>query len=292
MNLMSHVGIFLVLISASNLSIHENGAASNGAATASEPGAAHSQPDEGDQKPEVRRAPLLREGSFLTQVSGDVTRDVGGRQWLFTLAERNDRPRHEFILLPSQGLDDIVRVAEDPRQAAVFELTGEIFVYAGRNYLLPILATPLIDRVERKPGPQGSDESMDIERRLEERIGRVAHGAGPATGAEMSGNEGVSEVDGRLGLRRGSLVRNGVSGGWRFVFEADATGKRDPEVDLLPCLALEGLERMARQSDGPLVLELGGRVLSSQGHSYLLPTRYRIPVHSTPLQLPTPAGAR
>jgi hypothetical protein len=279
-----HAGILFVLFAASTLA---NAADDKRPPAASQPAAA-SRPAEAP--PAKLRAPLVREGAFLVEAVGSVRRDAAAQQWLFTpKVEDEKEPVRDFILLPSQGLDDMVRVAEDPRQQAVFEVTGEVFVYAGRNLLLPIMASPLIDQVEA-PRRAGSAESEAIERQLEKKVGPAPRSAGPKStdgGVEASAAAGAT-VESRVASRRATVVRNGATGGWRVVFEADAQGHRDADMDLMPCLTLERIERLARQSGGPLTVEISGRVFVSRGRSYLMPTRFTVPVNSTPLKRPTP----
>ncbi len=79
----------------------------------------------------------------------------------------------------------------------------------------------------------------------------------------------------RLQNRRGAIVRDQRSGTWRFVFDATGSGVVDPTMELLPCLTLERLQRLAAVSDLPAAVLLSGEVTSFHGRNYLLPTIWR-----------------
>jgi hypothetical protein len=158
-------------------------------------------------------------------------------------------------------------------------------VHKGENYLLPSLAVPLKSAAPAKPVESPSeaeaaddrkDDASRIEERLRSQVGPVARSAD--TGA-IGGGEGGSLLpdESRLRLRRGVLMRNNDTGGWRVVLDADASGRADPPLDLLPCQLLHTLERYARTNDGPAPLLISGRVLSYRGRNYLLPTAYQTP---------------
>ena len=53
--------------------------------------------------------------------------------------------------------------------------------------------------------------------------------------------------EGTLLMSRRGQIRRNRQGGWIFVFDADAEGRADPPVALLPCLMLETIERHGRK---------------------------------------------
>ncbi|MFM7261707.1 MAG: hypothetical protein ACKO3W_14005, partial [bacterium] len=253
--------------------------------------------------------PLLREGSVLTRVIGDLTQDPDEKLWLFrpTVPESSGL-RREFVLLPSPTLEDMLQTVRVSAVPVEFELSGRVFIFRGRNFLLAELAPPIV-RFDVDPGakpskptttttaaqptpsgegkfvpPSGDDAEdaavADIERRLEERIGRAPTRRIPelpaAQRTEGSGATPPPVANGeRLTLRRGRLLRDPQAGSWRFVPE-QFTGRGDASMELLPCLLLEQLERSARESDAPPVILISGSVLAFEGRSYLLPSSFRI----------------
>lgn len=238
------------------------------------------------------RLPLLREGSVLARVVGDLTLDPDEKVWLFRpLKPDPSGLRRELVLLPCATLEDMLRAVRNAPGPVEFELTGRVFVYRGRNFLLPELAPAILQlsspgnakptdgATEAKsvvdPGADADDVAVeDIERRLEERIGRVPTSALPNAPAPDADQAPIVASGTRVVLRRGRLSRDPQAGSWRFVPE-QTTGSGDPSLELLPCALLERLEKDARQNDTPPIVLLSGSVTAFAGRSYMLPTTYR-----------------
>ncbi len=256
------------------------------------------------------RLPLLREGSVIARIEGDLAQDPDEKVWLFRpRAPEATGLRREFVLMPSPTLEDMLQTVRVSGAPVEFEVTGRVFIYRGRNFLLPELAPPII-RFDTAPGqtpkpnatatlaPNGGakfvppaksaasgktgadadDAAVEaIERRLEERVGRVPTSVKPdpsrTVDARSAGAPPVASGT-RLALRRGRLSRDPQIGTWRFVPE-QVTGEGDVSVELLPCLLLEQLERAARESDTPPVVLLSGTVYGFEGQSYLLASSFR-----------------
>lgn len=227
--------------------------------------------------------PLLREGGILVDVPGSIGPDeaLGVHVFRPELA-RTGGVRREFVLLPSRGLDDLARIEtlrsrqdEDP-WAGVFQVTGRVLVYRGRNFLLPESIVPLETPAGASPVPSrpatsdpGDDIADDIEARLESRIGAVPRSldlaeAPPSEAATI--RSGTRFVD-----RRGHVVRDPESGVWRFV----PAGGGSTGVVLLPCLELQRLEQRTRQRDVSSPLLVSGLVTAYRGRNYLLPSAVR-----------------
>ncbi len=253
------------------------------------------------------RLPLLREGSVIARVVGDLTQDPDEKLWLF----RPSQPelgglRREFVLMPCPVLEDMLQTLRLSPSPVEFEMTGRVFIYRGRNFLLAELA-PAIIRFDTAPGatptitssaqptpngaakfvapaakpPSGDSEDAtvdEIERRLEERIGRTPTARLPEPAVTRNARTAATSVEvpngTRFVLRRGRLLRDPQAGSWRFVPE-QSTGMGDPSLELLPCLLLERLENDARQSESPPTVLLSGIVMGFEGQSYLLPSNFR-----------------
>ena len=253
------------------------------------------------------RLPLLREGSVIARVVGDLTQDPDEKLWLF----RPSQPelgglRREVVLMPCPVLEDMLQTLRLSPSPVEFEMTGRVFIYRGRNFLLAELA-PAIIRFDTAPGatptitssaqptpngaakfvapaakpPSGDSEDAtvdEIERRLEERIGRTPTARLPEPAVTRNARTAATSVEVPTGtrfvLRRGRLLRDPQAGSWRFVPE-QSTGMGDPSLELLPCLLLERLENDARQSESPPTVLLSGIVMGFEGQSYLLPSNFR-----------------
>ena len=255
---------------------------------------------------------LLREGTFLTRAAGVVREDSKRHEWTFTpdAADRSGL-RREFILLPNEPLGEAVRTARLAPSPIGFEVSGEVFIYRGRNYLLPSLMTPFVIPSEApptanaakvqpkadattKPAAPVDEEAIanELERKLAERIDRLpkapvtppsqapanaaADVASPAAGNEAASSKmAPMRGDTRIQSRRGQLLRDNATGGWRFVFDGQLPDGGEPSMPVLPCLALERVETMVRQSDVSLPLVVTGTTTVFEGRVYLLPTIFR-----------------
>jgi hypothetical protein len=283
------------------------------------------------------RLPLLREGSVISRVVGDITLDPDEKHWVFRPVQpESGNLRREFVLLPSLTLEDMLQTRRLAPSPVEFELTGRVFIYKGRNYLLAELAPPIVrfdtrpadaptqtSRIEtspngaskfappdpnarKAPAPKTGDVKNgdiktgdvqpvdrdgdatveDIERRLEKRVGRTPLGRvneGPvrseddaptSAGKPAETDAPLPEPGSRLVLRAGRLMRDPQAGSWRFVPE-QTSGKGDRSLEILPCLMLERLERMAREGESSPTILLSGTVIVFEGNAYLLPTNFR-----------------
>lgn len=83
-------------------------------------------------------ARLLREGSFLRSRRGRVVRDDGG-DWVFRFDSDGESPIADtpMVLMPCQALMAMEAIAQRHGDAVTFTVSGEVFVYHNRNYLLP-----------------------------------------------------------------------------------------------------------------------------------------------------------
>ena len=251
-----------------------------------------------DGKSAKVRPPLLREGGHLVREPGEIkVNAVLGVHEFQPLKVEDGGIRRRLILLPSRAMDDLVKLlqigdkdASDGSQ--VFELTGKVLVYRGRNFLLPdsvvqvdepvptieaelkpdaIGAAPRSEEIPLEGDSEDSDGLVEaIEARLEARIGAVprsvdivSQGAGTTSPPLRAGS--------RLQDRRGHLVRDPSSGTWRFVFDGS-----DISPELLPCQELERMERKTRSSAVPDPVLVSGVVTAFQGRNYLLPTAFRL----------------
>jgi len=262
------------------------------------------------------RLTLLREGSAVARVLGDLAQDPDEQLWLFRpLEPEAGGLRREFVLMPSPVLEDMlqtVRVAAAPVQ---FEVTGRVFIYRGRNFLLPDFAPTVMrfdaaagetpkqtDRAQptpngedkfvapemAKPDPRArrtkrvdaDDAAVDaLEKRLEERVGRA-----PAPAPRPASTQGDGAGSGKplapvpSGTRitqRLGRMSRDPQAGSWRFVPTQVTGSGDPSIELLPCLLLEKLEDTAREGDAAPAILISGTVYAYEGRSYLLPTSFR-----------------
>jgi hypothetical protein len=231
-------------------------------------------------------APLLREGGLLLEIPGQIVRNPELGVHVFRPApDRTGGVRRELILLPSRGLEDLARIEEvrsrldeDP-MAGIFEVSGRVLVYQGRNFLLPESIVPVSVRSEPpagdrvpEPVPEVVDEDRianELEDALERRIGAVPRSIDLVQTSVLESppiRSGTRFVD-----RRGHMSRDPESGVWRFVPAGTGGGQSDGVI-LLPCLEHQRIERTARQRDVSSPLLVSGIVTAFRGRNYLLPS--------------------
>ncbi len=244
------------------------------------------------------RAPLLREGSQLVRVVGEVHLDEPTGAWTFVIdSEDGQSPNHKLTLMPGSLLDELERMIEaTPEYSLVFEMTGTVYIYSDRNFLMPSHPPLLIDHREPQAEPletdppavemnEGEDSVQDIIRELDSSIGPVASrssdGKNPTLGVNESPADGKLLREGTTLLSRRGRVRRTVGGSFIFVFDADAEGLGDPSMLLLPCMLLQRIELRLRSMGDDMPILLSGQVYTYHGRNYMLPTMYRIPREQT-----------
>ncbi|MEE9129886.1 MAG: hypothetical protein V3T84_07685 [Phycisphaerales bacterium] len=244
-------------------------------------------------KPSTPVGPLLREGSYLVEVRGTMRLNEATKWWQFTIDREDPKhPAYELALLPCQLMADMRRITEGmPRQQVVFETTGQVFVYRGRNFFLPThaphvvgIAEPTAAQAPQEQADEGSDaDSVEsILRNLQQAVGEVARN--PAAGGSAATGEVELIPEGTQVVARRGRMSRGPRGTWWFTFDADVDGLGDPPMVLLPCLLRERMERYAERSGGRAAMLLSGRVYLYEDRNYILPTMFQIPHERTALR--------
>ena len=78
---------------------------------------------------------LLREGQYINGVAGRLERE--GPWWTFVFeSDSPDTPRPPMRLLPNQKLENMTHAQEASTMSIVFEVSGELTLFASENYLL------------------------------------------------------------------------------------------------------------------------------------------------------------
>ncbi|NNM25697.1 MAG: hypothetical protein HKO59_06870 [Phycisphaerales bacterium] len=250
--------------------------------------------------PRAPVAPLLREGSHVVRVIGRVEADEESRTWQFRIASTDPHsPDHAMTLLPCSVLQELERiVATAGGSAQRFEVTGEVTVFHGRNYLLLTHPPVLIEQSARTPAavpasppPPSGDSTSEIIRELERDIGPIARrpAADPAANPADRWLDGTPDpsVDLRrestLVVGRRGRIRRAGGGAYQLLFDADAEGLADPPMTLLPCLLLERLAEYIDHAGSDRAVIMSGVVTMYKNRNYLRPTVYRIPQERTTL---------
>ncbi len=234
---------------------------------------------------------LLREGTYLLEVKGKLKRQGKPASWTFApLPGAAPELTEPLVLLPCTLLANLEQLASSmEKEELVFELSGEIFVYRGRNYLLPAHAPRLAGYMAPPPG-EGKAAAADVGaeptqilRDLERAVGPVPRSAASAEAPETARQQTDLLPPGTILLWRRGWMDRQADGAWSFVFEADASGLADPSMILLPCLLLETMEDLAEQSPARAPMLVSGRVFRYHGRNYLHPTSVQMRRQRTPL---------
>jgi hypothetical protein len=246
-------------------------------------------------------APLLREGSQIQSVRGVLSDHPPSGTSRFTISPdasaAGDAPRHEFIMLPNTHLSEMKQVVASMSDRHVtFQVTGEVYVYDGRNYLLVsfpprvVSEQTLAARSDNDEVDDASDDqperprsAVEIMRELERDIGPVGRSPGLLRdrnrNREQRNHADVERLlpeNTSVQLRRGRISRD-AGGAWQFIFDADASGRTDPPLTLMPCQLLHRIESYARRAGSNAPVLVSGRVYVYGGRNYLLPTVFQIP---------------
>ena len=224
------------------------------------------------------------EGTFVSQRRGRVVRAKGGEVvWVPGLPAAGEAGDPPMILARCATLEQLEAALAVTPEAGVV-VSGQVFVYRGRHYLLP--TTFAVDLVMEKsvekaaePAPAerapGEIAAEDLIRQLETQRGAPKAVEAPAGEGGAERLAGVANEGTLLVNRRARLVRVAADEG-RFgaAFDKGAGGDkaRMGAMPILPCAALEGLEFLAANRGENVSFYVSGRVFVYNGRNYLLPT--------------------
>ncbi|MBL9002514.1 MAG: hypothetical protein JNK25_15400 [Phycisphaerae bacterium] len=251
------------------------------------------------------------EGTLLRDLRGTLAISEQGDVILVPLSDSNSPL---FVLLPSQRVAQMTaaRAASGPQTR--FLISGQVFVYRDREFLLPSVfavdrdpATPpdapASSQPIQTPATDPSDPRVeDLMRDLEShRLGqrRLTPAGVEVPGPTQAGTkptpEGApSQVDPTLRpegtllvSRRGRLVRlPSANGRLAFVIDNDPDSPAGKPLILQPCHLLERMEALASARGEDISFRVSGRITVFEGRNYLLPTFQQAIPHGdlTPMQ--------
>lgn len=244
---------------------------------------------------------LLREGAFLTSASGRIVRSSDDA-WVFRFFPDGDGRRlPPMVVLPCMNLAAMEQIAESRSEQVTFVVSGQVFVYQDRNYLLPtshgVLSLDESDPVEQSGddaadnetndesspsaalpeeligGEEPSPEVSDLIESLDESTPQRRPLAPAPAGADSKGPALVREGTMRT-LRRGMVMRDSASLVFATESGVEDPVRMDPPMILMPCRNLEEIESLLQRAESPMEFRISGRVFVYQDKNYLLPTMY------------------
>ena len=97
--------------------------------------------------PGGKRPTLRREGEFVIGRRGRLLRPPNSSHMIFQFdADGQQSPDSPMVMLPCRLLEHLERLVQQNADRVVFNITGQVFVYRGLNYLLPTMFTLAVDK--------------------------------------------------------------------------------------------------------------------------------------------------
>ena len=237
---------------------------------------------------ERRSRRVVADGRFLVGVRGRLERSIDDR-WVMLIENGGalgiDAER--MVLQPSTRLMEMGRIVSGRTRDVGFEVNGQVFLFKGENYLLPMSFDVL--RVDGSGGlpvktddsPSAGDglpvEATDVDSMLAsltptERESRREE-------VDSGGEEEEREVkvaplrEGTMFVSRLGRLVGQSEGGWAFRIDTDADSDpdSDPPMTVLACAMLERMEAVMISRPSPPRMTVSGSVYVYQGENYLLP---------------------
>jgi len=243
-----------------------------------------------------------REGAFISRRAGTLVRARTG-DWIYVPRPAGGgSPEAPLVLIPSQNLERLERALDPGAERPSVSISGQVFSYRGRDYLLageasaplaesqPKTVTPEPAAAPNEPGVERGAEDLvkDLESRTTapRALPRVhAARTEPAESPHAADTSPAGVAEGTLiTARRGRLIRL-PDGDLAFTPDNDAASP-DRAMPLAPCLTLSRMEDVSLWRGDGVSLEVSGRVLVYRGRRHLLPTMFVMAQQGevTPLQ--------
>lgn len=248
----------------------------------------------------IKNPTLVREGAFLSNMHGELRRTELGLVIDFAPDAETGERLVSMVLERGMTLSAMEQIIQAHDEPIGFVVSGQVFVYHGRNYLLPTRfaitthAEPEQSHPEtpgESPGGTGTDSApaalpgFDDDSTAEPTIEGLLDGFQPAAGG---GDQPMSPGDSSgAGLREGTMIAQvrgrvlpGPGGDLQFTQDtgADPDGQSAkaelPPMRLLPCLNVERLEALRLEWGDRLIVSMSGRIFVDSGNPVLLPTMY------------------
>lgn len=237
---------------------------------------------------------LLAEGAYIHRARGRLLSGDAGL-WIFVFDPDADGVTlPPMVLQPCLRLTEMRRLAEGKEQTTTFSVSGQVFAFDGRNYLLPTYFTTVsaealglsgegsvggADEPPSAPSDPANPSAADLLKELEANSAERSRArAGAGSGAPSLLREGLTIVQ-----RRGRIER-GPASSWVFLTDngpraGDETSVRqesDVPLRLAPCLILEDIQRVIRERGERQVFRVSGQVFVYEDRNYLIPTAFRL----------------
>jgi hypothetical protein len=235
------------------------------------------------------RRRFYAEGSFLAPHEGRLIRARTG-DLIFVPAPGEGPPDPAMVVMNCQRMGQLDAAAAAPAFSGLVSLSGQVFVYRDRHYLLPTVFAVRSSKAEAvapapesgaKPGPQPADvRAEDLIKELEShrapRVAEPPRTPPPEAKQEESPTPKSLLPEGTvLVMRRGRLVKVG-DGRLAFALDNGPSSPPTSPLILLPCGQMQQLETLAATRGDDLAYKVSGRVFVYQERNYLLVTMHQV----------------
>jgi hypothetical protein len=218
-------------------------------------------------------------GSIIKARTGDL---------IFLPDSTDDAPAEPaMILMGCQRLAQVESAIAAPGFSGRATMSGQIFTYRDRHYLLPTAFSlqgdapaPHEPAAEPASAPGADPRAEELIKELESQRtvprGLDARQPQPADKqADGKSNKPLLTEGTVLTMRRGRLIRQN-DGRIAFAFDNDPNSPAPAPMILEPCAQLVQLEGLAATRGDNLAFKISGRVTVYQGRNYLLPTMHQV----------------
>lgn len=243
-------------------------------------------PPTGATGPSIPKGTLLPEGTFLSGRPGAIVKSPGGT-FIFVPSDAGAgmAKATPMVLLWNQRLSQVASAIEG-NDAAAASVSGQAFVYKGRQYVLLSVFSMTRNSDVVKPATNGKDATppaanadvRTLMQELDERPSAPRAMDQRVLNAEPTVMRGAKDTVIAEGTvitgRRARLVRG--AGGLTVTFDNGPGNTGLPPMQLLPCRLLEQLESLAASRGENLTIRLSGRTTVHAGMNFLLPTMYQV----------------
>ncbi len=243
-----------------------------------------------DRRPVRISRGLLHEGAFLADQPGRLVElEQGGSAFVF---DRNaeGRATPPMAVFPCTTLMRMEQIREAREGDVRFRISGQVFIYKNRNYLLPTYyrvqsteAAPV--EPDEPAAPVVDDPALEADPSVEtliealEDFTPISRGEGDEL---MLPSADLLSDSSFLKPRRGQIVRS-VGGSLAFAInnDVDEASEFDVPMPILPCRSLTMIESLLEEHGADSSFVLSGRVFLYRGQNYLLPSMVQLQLDRT-----------
>ena len=241
---------------------------------------------------EAGARPLRPEGSFLLKRPGEIARLDNGSIAFLPAREPGTIGEPAMVVHKSEIWERLNAQLGESQRGLWVSLTGEVLVYHGRNYVLPMLLAfetdPTSDSAEPDTATPGAPEPPTQDSRLDDLVRDLesdrqsrrsidpsarARGSGEAS-PEAAPEEGLAKLNGRMLARQRARLVRAAGGEWAIAIDNDGSTREPSTMRVLACSLLEQMEREAERLGDAWTFEISGTTLVVGQTVYLLPRMF------------------